>query len=726
MEKATFEAGVVAQIEQETTRQGAGKLEQLLRSGELLDRPRGRVRLLSAELDLGPRLRGGAVEFAVHADARASVHVVCFPPGDDRPARTLALEPDDRAPAPFKVWRGRVTGLPEGFAYVVRVDGGGPLLDPYAPGLTGGEVWGESDDALAVGVGRRYRGLAPGPLAPARADRPPRPRVVPSDRVIYELHVRGFTRHSSADVSRPGTYAGLAEKIPYFQELGVTTLELLPIFEFDETENPRRNPRSGERLLNFWGYSPVSFFAPKAAYASSAAPGASAVELRQLIDELHRAGIEVVLDVVFNHTAEGASAAGGPLHGWRGLDASAYYLAAPGGAADLDLTGCGNTVHANHPVTQRLILDALRHWAREYGVDGFRFDLAAVFFRGSRGEPLVRSPIAEAIAADPELRDLILIAEPWDATGFRPAAGFPAPWREWDGEFRDEIRRHVGGLASGSVELASRLAGRGPVAARQAPERAVRFVACHDGRPLEDVVAYARKHNEGNGESNRDGWDGEVAWNGGVEGPTTDPALLARRECEVRSLLVLLAAAPGTMQLTAGDERARSQRGNSNAWCRDDEIGWVLWTPHEVAEERSRFVAELIEARRELGLANRPESAALLGPFREPQAAAVTGERAFALLRREVGGGLRLAASNPTSLPVELPLPSPPVGETWSIRLRSAPAATIPGPTGDHPVGTLGLPPRSAVVLSTGPTPGRAPDSERRSSAAPEPRSQLL
>ncbi|MCB1008588.1 MAG: glycogen debranching enzyme, partial [Acidobacteria bacterium] len=330
--------------------------------------------------------------------------------------------------------------------------------------------------------------------------------------MIYELHVRGFTRHPSSDVEHPGSYAGVVEKLPYLKELGVTSIELLPVAEFDETENPRRDPGTGERLLNFWGYSPVSFFAPKAGYAVSREPGAAEAELRELVAACHRAGLEVILDVVFNHTAEGGGVAGDPLHALRGLDPAAYYLRAPETGAALDVTGCGNTVHCNHPVTSRLIVDALRSWVRRFGVDGFRFDLAAVFYRGHRGETLERSPIAEAIAADEELAGRLLIAEPWDATGFRPAAGFPAPWLEWDGEFRDSVRRFVGRLDPAAAPLVRGLSGGGPDAGRTPASRAIRFAACHDGRPLADVVAYREKHNRANGEGNRDGWDGEVAW----------------------------------------------------------------------------------------------------------------------------------------------------------------------------------------------------------------------
>jgi len=585
------------------------------------------------------------------------VRVDCYEVGGAEPVRSLALEPD-----------------------------------PYAPDLSGGEQWGRSDDLLAPGVGRRYRGLCPAPRSARAAGR--RPAVATAERVVYELHVRGFTRHASSGVERPGTYAGVVEKIPYLRELGVTSIELLPVAEFDETENPRRDPRTGERLLNFWGYSPVSFFAPKAGYATSRRPGAAAGELRELVDACHAAGLEVILDVVFNHTAEGAGGAGDPLHGFRGLDPHAYYLTAPGSGASLDVTGCGNTVNCNHPVTSRLIRDALRAWVRDYDVDGFRFDLAAVFFRGRRGEHLERSPLAEAIASDPELAGRLLIAEPWDATGFRPAAGFPAPWLEWDGEFRDAVRRHVGRIVRDPRPLALRLAGTGPDAGRTPAARAVRFAACHDGRPLADVVAYREKHNQGNGEGNRDGWDGEVSWNGGVEGATTDAALSARRDREVLALLALVAAAPGTFQLTAGDERGGTQWGNSNAWCRDDEIGWVLWTPHETAERRRAFVAELLGARRRLGLGNTPEASALLTPFRGAAGAELDEEGAFALLRREEDGGFRLVAANLSHREVELPLPIPSAGGAWRVEIATDPAlgsGADPGETLELAAGCVAL-----------------------------------
>jgi isoamylase len=507
----------------------------------------------AGETPLGFQRRGAGGSFAVHAAAVDGVEVEVFAPGGETPFLRLPLALEEHPE--LLVWRGRAAQLPERFEYSVRVDGGPPLVDPYARQLAGGEIWGRSDDLLAPGVGRRYRGLVA--EAPFDWQGVERPAIDPAQRVIYELHVRGFTRHPSSGVAHPGTYRGVIEKIGYLRDLGVTTVELLPVAEFDETENPRTNPDTGERLLNFWGYSPVSFFAPKAGYATDSTPGAAANELMELVRELHRSGLEVILDVVLNHTGEGAGGATDPLHSWRGFDELAFYLVDTESGEALDFTGCGNTVQVNHPVTRRLILDALRHWSEVYRVDGFRFDLAGAFFRGEGGEPLERSPLVEAIAADPVLSRRLLFAEPWDARGFAPPNGFPEPWRVWDGELRDEIRRWVGGREGDPRPLARRLAGVGSLAIGVPAARTVRFAACHDGRPLADVVAYAGKHNRANGEENRDGWDGEVAWNGGVEGPTEDRALRAARAREIRALLALLAVSPGTLLLGAG--RASAQ-----------------------------------------------------------------------------------------------------------------------------------------------------------------------
>lgn len=511
--------------------------------------------------------------------------------------------------------------------------------------------------------------------------------------MIYELHVRGFTRHGSSRVAHPGTYLGLIEKIPYLVSLGVTTVELLPVFEFDETENPRRNPLDGSRLLNFWGYSPVSFFAPKAGYASDPTPGAAVSELRRLVDECHRAGLEVVLDVVYNHTAEGAGGEGDPLLSLRGLDARAYYLHDETSGAPIDVTGCGNTVHANHPVTRRMILDSLLHWTERYGVDGFRFDLAAFAYRDEQGRIRERPPLLEAIAAEPALAGRLLIAEPWDVTGFSPPGGFPEPWLEWNGRFRDDVRRWLRGERVERERAALRLAGSPDLfSPPRTRHHAVDFVTCHDGFTLADLVAYERKRNDANGEQGRDGSDHNHAWNCGVEGPTGDPAVLALRERRSTSFQILLAVTGGTAMLLAGDERGRTQQGNNNAWCQDNATGWLDWGEEE--PPRVDAVRRLMELRRELARAGR-ESVAVIEPYAPP------GQTPPASLLLFPGSPSFAVAVNASAALARFPLPAPPTGRTWALAADSALADPVPvGPERPQLAGSeLELEPHSIRVL---------------------------
>ena len=486
--------------------------------------------------------------------------------------------------------------------------------------------------------------------------------------MIYELHLRGFTRHASSGVAHPGTYLGLIEKIPYLRSLGITTVELLPLLEFNETENPRRNPSTDERLLNFWGYSPISFFAPKAGYAVDSHPGAAQNELAVMIDALHEAGIEVLVDVVYNHTAEGGGGASDPLHSFRGLAEDVYYLRDPATGRPFDITGCGNTVNTNHPIVRRMILDSLRFWAEEIGVDGFRFDLAAAFYRGLSGEKLSFSPIVAEIAADPVLGERLLIAEPWDVTGFTPPGGFPHPWREWNGAFRDDMRRYVRGDAVPARTVELRLGGSPDLfPPPHTRSSSIDFVTCHDGFPLADLVSYETKQNLGNGEKNRDGSSFNLSSNQGVEGPTDDPAVLELRRRQAANFLALLLLSRGTPMLLAGDERERSQRGNNNAWCQDNEISWIDWS--RPVEAQVRLVRRLLDLRRELAPLDFSEWTTIAA-FHPPGESEVAAP-AMLLTRNEAGSRTLLVALNPSATHARFPLPRAPGGAPWRLVLDS-------------------------------------------------------
>jgi glycogen operon protein len=473
-------------------------------------------------------------------------------------------------------------------------------------------------------------------------------------------------------VTAPGTYAGLIEKLPYLAELGVTTLELLPVAEFDETENRRVDPLTGRRLVNFWGYSPVSFFAPKAAYARRPGSGRELFELRELVDAAHARGLEVVFDVVFNHTAEAGLGPADPLRSFARLAPEVYYLLDARGRP-YDFTGCGHTLRLNHPVVRRLVLDALRFQVERLGVDGFRFDLAAAMFRGDHGEPLERSPLAEEIAADPVVGRRLLIAEPWDLGGFDVTERLPPPWRAWNGRFRDAARRAVRGDGGLERELALRLAGspdRFPPP--REPASSIDFVTCHDGFTLSDLVSYTAKRNLANGEGNRDGADENHASNAGVEGPSDDPAVTSLRLARRRALLALLLLSRGTPMLLAGDEMGRTQGGNNNAWCRDDEIGWVLW-PDAGEGELAGLVRELTALRREGAPGAEPardpavRSAATIPLDAFPAATAVLLDLAMPGTSPR-----RVIAFNGGSSAVRFSLPRAPRGHEWSLRLDTA------------------------------------------------------
>ncbi|GIW80041.1 MAG: glycogen debranching enzyme [Gemmatales bacterium] len=558
-------------------------------------------------LPLGATAAGDSVNFSLLCRHGTAVTLVIYPFDSDTPLAEFEL--DKRENRTGHHWHIFVTGLPESFRYGWRVDGPkgqghcfNPklvLLDPAATAIADGAVWGQSPDAnVPVEWGTRRRSLFVRRRYDWQGDLPP---LTPWDEtIIYELHVRGFTCHPSSGVSKPGTFAGLIEKIPYLQELGVTAVELLPIHEFDETDCPFRNPETNEPLRNFWGYNSIAFAAPKASYAASAREGNQVYEFRDMVRAFHAAGIEVFLDVVFNHTGEGGW--GHRTYSFRGLDNELYYMLGPDGSY-LNFTGCGNTVNCNHTVVRELILSCLRYWVDRMHVDGLRFDLASVFGRDENGRVMLDPPIVNMIAEDGVLADTKLIAEPWDAAGLYQVGRFPygQRWSEWNGRYRDDVRRFWRGEPGFAGALATRMCGSADLyeSSGRLPHHSINFVTCHDGFTLWDLVSYNQKHNLANGENNRDGADENFSWNSGVEGETDDPAIRRLRIRRAKNFIATLLLSQGTPMLLAGDEFLRTQKGNNNTWCQDNELNWLDWHWTEEQAQFQRFVRLMIALRKQ-------------------------------------------------------------------------------------------------------------------------------
>ena len=548
----------------------------------------------------------GGVNFAVFSRHATALSLVLFRPGGLEPFMEFPFDPKINRTG--DVWHIFLQGLVTGFEYgyraarnsgegspVHRFDNQQVLLDPYARAVSGPSLW-RAATRKASREGH-WRGILVDDTFDWELDQPLNYHL--ADSVIYEMHVRGFTRHKSALVTHPGSFQGIIEKIPYLQKLGITAVELLPVTEFDEADNYRKNPLTGEPLHNFWGYHPLSFFAPKAAYAVELAAGAQVHEFKEMVKALHAAGIEVILDMVFNHTGEGNEE--GRTLSLRGLDNSVYYIVDPENGTYANYSGCGNTVNCNHPVVRDLIIDALCYWVTEMHVDGFRFDLASILGRGSNGEVLANPPLLERIAGNPVLANTKLIAEAWDAAGLYQVGTFPnfGRWAEWNGKFRDDIRRFVRGDKGMVSVLATRLAGSSDLYQDdgRAPYHSINFITSHDGFTLADLVSYQTKHNQANGEYNADGDDHNLSSNYGAEGPTNDPAIKTLRTQQLRNFATLLILAHGVPMLLAGDEMGRSQDGNNNAWCQDNAISWIDWADLEHNDNLFHFFRNLIAFR---------------------------------------------------------------------------------------------------------------------------------
>ena len=484
------------------------------------------------------------------------------------------------------------------------------LLDPYARAIAGVKDW---DFSAARGYDSSSRlsdlsfstvdnaGTTPKSIVTCDdfdwgTDIPPKHSA--SDTVIYEIHVRGFTIHPSSSVTHPGTFAGLIEKIPYLQDLGVTAIELMPVLEFNENELQQLNPITGEKLKNYWGYNPVAFFAPKQSYALDGSHWRQAVEFREMVKAFHGAGIEVILDIVLNHTAEDDEL--GPTICLRGLENSIFYMLQENCRYYKDFTGVGNTLNANHPVVRELVTSVLRYWVMHMHVDGFRFDLASVLGRDVHGNILRDAPLLEDVAEDPILRDVKIIAEAWDAGGAYQVGDFSTKrWTEWNGRFRDDVRRFWIGDEGMSGSFASRICGSSDLYERsgKGPASSLNFVTCHDGFTLNDLVSYKEKHNYENGELNRDGTDANYSDNCGVEGPSDDLAVERMRIRLIKNFLLTLFVSRGVPMLLGGDEFRRTQRGNNNAYCQDNEVSWFDWSLLEKNKEIHRFTRMMIAFR---------------------------------------------------------------------------------------------------------------------------------
>jgi isoamylase len=652
-------------------------------------------------LPLGAHESVGGVNFALFSRHASRVRLELFDqPPDATPARVIDLDPARNRTG--DVWHVWVEGIRPGQLYAYRVDGpyqpaqghrfnfNKLLLDPFATAISLLPDW-NFGPACGYDPSAQPPDQVNSKLDDAGAmpkcvftrehfhwhdDQPPRHPW--SRTVIYEMHVRGFTVHASSGVKHRGTYRGLMEKIPYLKELGVTAVELMPVHEFNEHELPGTNPQTGQPLRNFWGYDPVTFFAPKASYSSAGGLGQQKLEFKEMVLALHQAGIEVILDVVFNHTAEGNQL--GPTLCFRGIDNAIFYTLADDKRYYQDYTGTGNTVNANHPVVRDHIMDALRYWVVEMHVDGFRFDLAAVLGRDRSGKLLANAPLLESIAEDPILRDVKIIAEAWDAAGAYEVGSFSERrWAEWNGRYRDDVRRFWRGDEGMLGLFASRICGSADIYTNsgKGPEGSINFLTCHDGFTLNDLVSYCDKHNEANGENNHDGTNANFSENYGIEGETTDAGIEALRKKQIKNFLLTLLVSRGVPMLLGGDEFRRTQGGNNNAYCQDNTTSWYDWGYLEQHSEIFRFTRGMIAFRRDHPVLSREQfySDADINWY-DPQGGLPDWdnreENRFACLIHEDQQRTLFLVFNAGTDTVDFALPSAPAGARWHLSVDTA------------------------------------------------------
>ncbi len=553
---------------------------------------------------IGATVIPGGVNFSIYSRSATGVELLLFDREDEvEPSRVVPIDPLTNRT--YHYWHVCLPGVKPGQLYGYRVQGpfdpasgmrfdpDKVLLDPYGLGVVVPRNYSRKVGCAAGdNAATAMKSVVIDPRAYDWEGDTPLGRPA-SRTIIYEMHVRGFTRHPSSGLSEKtrGTYAGLIEKIPYLQRLGITAVELLPVFQFDPQDAPPGR-------VNYWGYAPISFFAPHQGYSSRQDPLGPVDEFRDMVKALHRAGIEVILDVVFNHTTEGGD--NGPTLSFRGIENSAYYILEKDRSRYANYSGTGNTLNANHPVVRRMILDSLRYWVEQMHVDGFRFDLASILDRDESGNLLPNPAVLWDIDSEPALAATKLIAEAWDAAGLYQVGSFIGDsWREWNGRFRDDVRSFFRGDEGFVPALADRLLGSPMIYGhkKREAEASVNFATCHDGFTLNDLVSYNQKHNEANGENNRDGSDDNRSYNWGVEGPTDDPAVEALRNRQVKNLLTVTLLSLGLPMILMGDEVRRTQRGNNNAYCQDNETSWFDWMLVPRHSDVLRFVRLLCEGR---------------------------------------------------------------------------------------------------------------------------------
>ena len=538
--------------------------------------------------------------FTIHSQGATSCELLLYEPYAKEPFAILKYPDNYRIGNVFSMI---VFDLDvEDFQYAFRLNGPydkkkgllfdkhKPLLDPYAKAVVGQSEWGQKPDAFLGYRGRVVKNNFDWGIT--------KPSIIPmEDLIIYEMHVRGFTKDASSGVAHPGTFHGIMEKIPYLKELGINAVELMPIFEFDEMRDHR--VIDGRELLDYWGYNTVSFFAPNTSYASDREYNHVGTELKQLIKTLKENGIEVILDVVFNHTAEGNE--DGPFFSFKGIDNNVYYMLTPDGNY-YNFSGCGNTVNCNHPVVQQMIVECLRYWVTTYRVDGFRFDLASILGRNEDGTPMDKPPLLQTLAFDPILGDVKLIAEAWDAGGLYQVGNFPSwkRWSEWNGKYRDDLRDFLKGGYWKAPEAALRISGSSDLynPFERGTNASINFITCHDGFSLYDLYSYNHKHNEANGWNNTDGSDDNRSWNCGAEGDTKDPLILKLRYRMIKNAFSVLMCSRGTPMFLSGDEFCDTRFGNNNPYCQDNLTSWLDWKLLDTHRDIFEFCKYMIHFRR--------------------------------------------------------------------------------------------------------------------------------